>query len=607
MCGISGIVGLRNIANPLVTSIRNLEYRGYDSCGTAILNGKGNILIKKNIGSVDEVNERENLTKQKGCVGIAHTRWATHGRVTKANTHPHASCDNEFACVHNGIISNYRDLRNQLTKKGHKFLSETDTEVIAHLLEDFYKSVHDVEKVFLKMLDKLEGTYAIAMITTYEPDRIYCSKKESPLIIGIGDEANYIGSDFNAFIDFTKNSLVLDDFEYVVVSKDSYVVKSTTSGNLIEKEITRIQWDAEMSKKSGYPHYMLKEIYEQPQCIKNALSVDQKSIDKVADQILGGEKNYLLGVGTTYYVALLGEYAFSSLAQSFVPSISSDEFKNLAEISDKTHVLAMSQSGETYDTMSALKYAKAKGASTTAIVNVIGSSMARLVDQTILQGSGPEICVISTKAALSQMIILNRIALAIATSKKVLSSTRKKSIEKGLRELPEYVSQVLNEKSGFVHTLAKRYCHIKHWLYLGRGLYYPIALESALKMKEVAYIHAEGLPGGFLKHGTIAMIDPDHFVLAFVPPKEDRELYELTIGGVEEIRARNGFVLGFHFEPKDAKSGLFSENIILPKIEKHVAPFLQLILAQLFSYFTATTLKRNVDRPRSLAKSVTVA
>ena len=607
MCGISGVIGLRNISNPLLISIRNLEYRGYDSCGVAVLNGKGKIVIKKDIGSVDEVNERESLTKPKGHIGIAHTRWATHGRVTRANTHPHLCCQKKFACVHNGIISNYRVLRKQLTKKGHKFLSETDTEVIVHLLEDYYKTTGDVEKAFLRMLSKLEGTYAIAMITAYDPDRIYCSKKESPLIIGIGDEANYLGSDFNAFIDFTKNSVIMDDFEYGIISKDSYVVKNSSRGNIIEKEITRIQWDAEMSKKGGYPHYMLKEIYEQPQSIINALNIDQKNIQKAASRILSSEKNYLVGVGTTYYVALFGEYAFSSLSQKFLPSISSDEFNNLGEISKKTHVIALSQSGETYDTLKALKYAKEKGAFTTAVINVIGSSMARLVDQTILQGSGPEICVISTKAALSQMIILNRIALAAGVRKKVISSAKKKSIEKGLWDLPKYVSQVLNEKSGFVRTIAKRYCHIKNWLYLGRGLYYPVALEAALKMKEVAYVHAEGMPGGFLKHGTIALIDQDHYVLAFVPPKSDKELYELTMGGLEEVKARNGFVLGFHFEQKDSKSGLFDEDIVLPKVEKHVAPFLQLILAQLFSYFTATSLKRNVDRPRSLAKSVTVA
>jgi len=607
MCGISGVVGLRNISNPLVTSIRNLEYRGYDSCGIALLNGQKDILVKKNIGSVDEVNEKEKLTKQEGNIGIAHTRWATHGGVTRANTHPHLSCNNEFACVHNGIISNYRILKKQLIKKGHKFLSETDTEVIAHLLEDSFKTLGDVERTFLNMLDKLQGTYAIAMITTHDPDRIYCSKKESPLIIGIGDDANYIGSDFNAFIDFTKNSIVLDDFEYVMISKDSYIVKSSIRHNIIEKEITRIQWDAEMSKKSGYPHYMLKEIYEQPQSITTALSIDQNKIDKVANSILNSEKNYLLGVGTTFYVALLGEYAFSSIGQSYIPSISSDEFKNLGEINNKTHILAMSQSGETYDTLNSLKYAKEKGAATAAIVNVMGSSMARLVDETILQGSGPEICVISTKAALSQMIVLHRIALAIGLRKKIISPARKKKLVKGLMELPKYVSRTLNEKSGFVHSIAKRYCHIRNWLYLGRGLYYPIALESALKMKEVAYVHAEGMPGGFLKHGTIALIDSDHYTLAFVPPKKDKELYDLTMGGVEEVKARNGFVLGFHFEQKDSKSGLFDEDIVLPKVESSVAPYLQLILAQLFSYFTATSLKRNVDRPRALAKSVTVA
>ena len=614
MCGISGVAGFKNIGIPLLDSIRHLEYRGYDSCGIAILGSHG-IEVRKNIGSVDEVNERERLSEPDGKLGIAHTRWATHGGVTKENTHPHLSCKGDFALVHNGIISNYQELKKELTREGHKFHSETDTEVIVHLVEKYFKlskdsvrHAHDaVEKAFIKAIKRLEGTYAVAMVTIHEKDKIFCAKKESPLVIGIGGDTNYIGSDFNAFIDYTKNAVVLDDDEYAIVSKDRYFIKNTANGETVRKKITEIHWDSDMAKKGGYPHYMLKEIYEQPQCIINALQVDKLLIKKISDMIIESKKTYLIGVGTTYYVSLMGEYQFSSVAGIFTPAISSDEFKNLAHIDKDTLVIALSQSGETYDTLNALKYAKNKGAKTAAIVNVMGSSIARLADHTILQGSGPEICVISTKAALSQMIILLMVAIEIAVRNKKLTVKNKTEIERHISHLPEIIQRVLNEKSGFIHTIAQKYSHINNWLYLGRGKYYPIALESSLKMKEVAYVHAEGMPAGFLKHGTIALIDENLYSIMFMPPKSDEDLYRLSSGSAEEIKARKGFIIGFHFGDKRESEKLFNEEIVLPKVPDIIAPFLELVVAQLFAYFTAVALKRNIDKPRSLAKSVTVA
>lgn len=616
MCGISGIAGFKNIGIPLLDSIRHLEYRGYDSCGIAILGSHG-IEVRKNIGSVDEVNERERLSEPDGKVGIAHTRWATHGGVTKENTHPHLSCKGDFALVHNGIISNYQELKKELIKEGHKFHSETDTEVIVHLVEKYFKlskgaesssgSAQVIEKAFIKAIKRLEGTYAVAMVTIYEKDKIFCAKKESPLVIGIGGDTNYIGSDFNAFIDYTKNAVVLDDDEYAIISKDRYFIKNITNGETVRKKITEIHWDSDMAKKGGYPHYMLKEIYEQPQCVINALQVDKLLIKKISDMVIESKKTYLIGVGTTYYVSLMGEYQFSSVAGIFTPAISSDEFKNLAHIDKDTLVIALSQSGETYDTLNALKYAKNKGAKTAAIVNVMGSSIARLVDHTILQGSGPEICVISTKAALSQMIILLMVAIEIAVRNKKLTVKNKTEIERHISHLPEIIQRVLNEKSGFIHTIAQKYSHINNWLYLGRGKYYPIALESSLKMKEVAYVHAEGMPAGFLKHGTIALIDENLYSIMFMPPKSDEDLYRLSSGSAEEIKARKGFIIGFHFGDKRESEKLFNEEIVLPKVPDIIAPFLELVVAQLFAYFTAVALKRNIDKPRSLAKSVTVA
>ena len=606
MCGISGVVGLKSISELLFEGIRNLEYRGYDSCGVALMN-KTRLIIKKDIGGVEGFYRKHNVLQLKSKIGIAHTRWATHGKVTRNNSHPFTSSDGNFAVVHNGIISNYRPLRDQLQKEGFKFSSETDTEILAHLLEKFYKRSRNVEKAFVKTLNLIEGTFAFAFISSYLPEQIFCAKRESPLMLGIGDEIKFIGSDFNAFIDHTKNAVILDDDEYAILSRDTYVVKSLLSKEEVTKPIIKIEWDSETSKKGGYPHYMLKEIYEQPQMVSNALDLEASGLDEIVDLFARSRNSYFLGVGTTFYVAKYAKYVFSQLAQEFFPSISSDEFMVLANVNKQSLVFALSQSGETFDTLSALKHAKSKGARTAAVVNVMGSSIARLVDKVVLQGSGPEICVISTKAALSQMVIVTLLAMKLALKKKVITRKTYNLHLRALQDLPEIIQGILNERSGFIHRLASKYSGSRNWLYLGRGVYYPIALEAALKMKEVAYIHAEGMPGGFLKHGTLAMIDDDVFSIVFVPPPEDKMLYESTLHSIEEIRARSGFVLGIHFTQQGKNQNLYSEELILPNVPPLTAPLIQLVIGQLFAYFTATSLKRNIDKPRSLAKSVTVA
>ncbi|PIP73205.1 MAG: glutamine--fructose-6-phosphate transaminase (isomerizing) [Nitrospinae bacterium CG22_combo_CG10-13_8_21_14_all_47_10] len=606
MCGINGAVGLKNISELLFEGIRNLEYRGYDSCGVALMN-KTRLILKKDVGGVEDVYRKHNVLQLQSNIGIAHTRWATHGKVTQNNTHPFASNDGNFAVVHNGIISNFRPLRDQLQKEGFKFSSETDTEVLAHLLEKFYKSSRDIEKAFVKVLNLIEGTYAIAFISSHLPGQIFCARRESPLMLGIGDEIKFVGSDFSAFIDHTKNAVILDDGEYAILSRDTYVVKNLLSREEITKPITKIEWDSETSRKGGYPHYMLKEIYEQPQTISNALDLEASGLDEIVELFAKSKNSYLLGVGTTFYVAKYAKYVFSQIAQEFYPSISSDEFRVLTNLNKQSLVFSASQSGETFDTLSALKYAKSKGARTAAVVNVMGSSIARLVDKVVLQGSGPEICVISTKAAVSQMVILTVLAMKLALKKKAITRKTYNQHMRALQELPEIIQGILNERSGFIHRLAHKYSGTRNWLYLGRGVYYPIALEAALKMKEVAYVHAEGMPGGFLKHGTLAMIDDDVSSIVFVPPPEDKSLYEATLHSIEEIRARSGFVLGIHFTEQGKNGALYSEELILPKVPPLTAPLIQLVIGQLFAYFTATSLKRNIDKPRSLAKSVTVA
>jgi len=606
MCGISGIASTSNISKKLTGSIQSLEYRGYDSCGIALLNGKETV-VKKNIGYVADVAEKENFISVTGKVGIAHTRWATHGGVTELNAHPHTSCDGKIAVVHNGIISNYQKLKSLLVQKGHKFKSKTDSEVIAHLIEESQNRGHTIEEAFLSALRKLEGTFAVALLSSDEPEKIFCGKSESPLILGLGTNENYIGSDFNAFIDFTKRAVVLDDGEYAVVSNENHVIRKIADGSPVSKELTIIEWDAEMAQKGGFPHYMLKEIYEVPDTITKAMSIPKQDVCSVAQKLIEAKNSYMAGVGTTYYCVLLGQYYMARYAGVMAHAISSDEALESAPVGKGDYLLAISQSGETYDTLRAIKSAIKNGANTASIVNVIGSTMARLTDQTVMQGAGPEICVVSTKVAIAQMVTLMRIALEAGIITGKLKTPQKKILEKEFEKLPSIISDFLNEYSGFAHSLAQRQAEHKSWLYLGRGIYYPVALESALKVKEVAYQHAEGMPAGFLKHGTIALIDDHVRSLVFVPPTREKELYQLTLGAIEEIKTRGGKVVAFHSSKSLQKSNLLDDQLLLPSVHPFIAPILSLVAGQLYSYFCATTLGRNVDKPRSLAKSVTVA
>lgn len=603
MCGISGVASFHPIRDRLYQGVHQLEYRGYDSCGVAVLENC-HIEVRKDVGTVDEVDEKQCLRDLTARVGIAHTRWATHGKVTRENAHPHLSCDGSFAVVHNGIIANHRQLRERLTRSGHQLRSETDTETIAHLVEELFRESGDVERAWVATLRELEGSYALAMISVHDPERIYCARHESPLIIGIGTESNYVGSDFNAFIEYTKNTVILDDGEYGIVAKDSYAVKSLRTGEVVEKPVTVIPWDSELSRKGGYPHFMLKEIHEQPQAIRAALAHAREGLAGLAEAMASSRRVYLMGVGTTYYVALYGQYVFAELGGLAVLPASSDEFRHVDQSDPDTLVLAISQSGETYDTLVSLRHARERGAKTGAIVNVVGSSIARLVDFPVLQGSGPEVCVVSTKAALVQMVLVTLLAAEVGYRKGTLSAERRASLDRALADLPAELEKLLNEQSGILRAVAYRHALHHNWLFLGRGVFYPLALEAALKVKEVAYLHAEGMPGGFLKHGTLALVDENLYTLVFVPPKEQGDLHSLTMSAVEEVRARGGFVLGFHFGDEAER---FDEDVAFQAGHRETAHFLPLVGAQLFAYFLATALRRNVDKPRSLAKSVTVA
>ncbi len=605
MCGISGIVHSQTITHSLLTSIKNLEYRGYDSCGMALLNGS-EIEVRKNTGGVDEVQAKEHFHRMQGNLGIAHTRWATHGGVTRENAHPHLSSNGKFAIVHNGIISNYQELRERLSAEGMQFRSSTDTEVFANLVEQAFEQTDSTVSAFLHALKKVEGTYAIVLMSRHDPEHLYCVKQDSPLIIGLGEGCNYVGSDINAFLEHTRKAVVLEDGECAILGNECCEIRDVEKQVLKEKSILHIDWDRETTKKGGFSHYMIKEIFDEPQTVRQALDVPEEQVRQLAGMLRQAPQTYLIGVGTTFFVCQTAQYYFRLLSDRFFPAISSDEFPDMAPVRENDLVLAVSQSGETYDTKYSLNFAKKNRAKTAAIVNVMGSSISMLVDFVIMQGSGPEICVVSTKAALAQVVLTIRTALLLGHMDGVLDAEANAMHERDLAAFPEQISTILNEKSGFLRNLARATSKVEHWLFLGCGIYYPIAMESALKMKEVTYRHAEGMPAGFLKHGTLSLIEPAVHSLFFIPLPEQQNLHSRTMIAIEEIKTRGGTVAGLHFQGDSHAASLLDHAIELPPVPPLVAPLLEMILAQLFSYYTALELKRKIDKPRNLAKSVTV-
>ena len=604
MCGIFAIASNHDVSLELYKGLLALEYRGYDSCGIAVYNNH-KIETKKNIGEVEEVNKIEKFSSLRGNIGIAHTRWATHGGVTKKNTHPHFANDKNFVIAHNGIIANYIELKEDLLKKSYNFESETDTEIIANLVQDSYKSTKNLEQAFLIALEQIEGSFAIVLLSTHKPDTIYGIKKDSPLIIGLSKNKNYIASDANAFINNTKEAIYIDDDEYIILNKKKIIIKDLKTQKIIKKEKQKLSWSAVNIQKLGFPHFMLKEIFDQPQTIKNSLLIEKEKMDIVVDKFLSYKQSFLIGVGTTYYVSMIGSYLFSQYANTYVPAISSDEFNNLPNLSANCHAMYLSQSGETYDTREALKTAKRNNMATSGIVNVVGSSISRIVGDCIYQLSGPEISVVSTKAALSQVIILMRLALSVGVKKNYIQASKLEELEVKISYFASFLEENLNEQSGQIRKLTALSKSVFNWLFLGRGIFYPIAMESALKMKEVTYLHTEGMSSGFLKHGSLAMIDKNICSLFFLPPQSKEKIYQSSISALEEVKARGGITMGF-IEKNNPHQKLLNYPIYLPKMQPDFVPFYQLVILQLFSYYSALNLKRNIDKPRNLAKSVTV-
>jgi glucosamine--fructose-6-phosphate aminotransferase (isomerizing) len=608
MCGIVGYIGPKEAAPFLLEGLSKLEYRGYDSAGIAVFDGN-RINVTKTVGRLAVLQERLQNDMPHGQVGIGHTRWATHGRPSDVNSHPHVDCTGDFVVVHNGIIENYMNLKEQLIEKGHVFVSETDTEVVAHLLEEYYDG--DFEAAVKKVLATIEGSYSLVFMTKFEPDKIICSKQDNPLVIGLGQGENFIASDIPAIINYTRRTYILSDGEMAVVTKDSVWVMNR-QGVPVSKKVFEVNWDAEAAEKGGYEHFMIKEIYEQPKVIRETMSsrlakdnsrIIFDELKWTKDDLAGIKKVLITACGTAYHAGFVAKYYIEQLARIPVEVDIASEFRYRAPlIDDTTLAIVISQSGETLDTLAALKEAKRLGARTLAITNVVGSSIAREADQVIYTWAGPEIAVASTKAYTTQLVSVLMLALYLAGLKESLAPERMKDIISQLKNLPAQAQELFEDVEP-IKTFAAQYGFNEDVFFIGRSLDYAVALEGALKLKEISYIHAEAYAAGELKHGTLALIIEGVPVIALAT---QTDVYEKMLSNIKEVKARDAVVIGIGFVGDQQIAKYVDHTILIPKTDKYLAPILAVIPLQLLAYYAAVTRGCDVDKPRNLAKSVTV-
>src|SRR3989344_2170958 len=598
MCGIFGYIGEKEAASILVKGLKRLEYRGYDSAGICVLN-KNEVFLIKGKGSINDIYHPENFQDIKGTIGIAHTRWATHGAPNEVNAHPHADCKKEIIIIHNGIIENYSALRKILEKEDHKFLSETDSEIFAHLIEKFYSG--NLEGAVSKALKLIEGTFGLVVIHKNN-EEIVVAKRSSPLILGIGENEIFIASDAAPIMDYTNKVIYLEDDDIATIKKSSYSIK-----NLKEEEITRdvheIKWNIDQIEKKGFKHFMLKEIFEQPEALENVLRgrIKEDLVKLTVDfDINKLNRVVITACGTSWHSALIGKHLIEKISKIPVEVDYASEFRyRNSLVNENDLMIVVSQSGETADTLAALKEAKSKNVKVLGIVNVVGSTISRMVDSGIYLHAGPEIGVASTKAFTSQVMALLLFALFIR-QKKGLSLD--KNLLEEISSLPKKLIEVLN-KSEEIKEIAEIFKSSTNFLYLGRGINFPVALEGALKLKEISYIHAEGYPAAEMKHGPIALID-ENMPVVFIAPKDGS--YGKLISNMQEVKARGGRIIAIANE-KDPNIKRLSDYIIkVPATMEELSPIVNSIPLQLLAYHIADLKKLDVDRPRNLAKSVTV-
>jgi glucosamine--fructose-6-phosphate aminotransferase (isomerizing) len=607
MCGIVGYVGPRKALPVLLDGLKRLEYRGYDSAGVALV-VDGRLVVHKAAGKISALEAQLGREPLGATAGMAHTRWATHGAPTSLNAHPHTDCSGDIAVVHNGIIENHAALRQMLVAKGHRFASETDTEVLAHLIEQFYQG--SLEEAVASALQEVEGAYGLLVLSVREPDTLVAARSGSPLLLGLGNGENFVASDPSAVLAHTRSVVYLDEGNLAVVTPAGYRVKDRHSVPL-NKAVSQIDWDLATIERGGYAHFMLKEICEQPESIRNVLRghlLEEEGTARLGginlsdEDLLKVERVVLTACGTSWHAALVGEYMLEELARLPAEVEYASEFRYRNPLVDeRTLVIVISQSGETADALAALREAKRRGARTLGIINVVGSTIAREVDGGIFLHAGPEIGVASTKAFTSQIAALALFTLHLGRLRS-LSILQGRAIVRGLRRLPEQLEAVLAKRPA-IEELAERYTRASNFLYLGRGYNFPVALEGALKLKEISYIHAEGYPAAEMKHGPIALID-ELMPVVFIAPRD--AVHAKIVSNIEEVRARGGQVVAVVTEGDDEITGMVDHAIAIPETLDMLTPILTSVPLQLLAYHIAVRRGCNVDQPRNLAKSVTV-
>ena len=607
MCGIVCYVGSKPAKPILLEGLKQLEYRGYDSSGLAIHDGT-HIECHREVGKIAELERKLNNMDIKGSIGIAHTRWATHGEPTEENAHPHRDQDGNVFVIHNGIIENYHSLKKRFEKEGIAFRSETDTEVLAHLIGlNFDGSLSEAVR---KTMSQVIGTFGIAVIHRQSPGEIVVARRGSPLIIGVSEDGHFAASDVAAMVRYTNKVVHLQDNELATLTKEDFSM-STAQAKPIERSAETVEWRAEDADMNGFPHFMLKEIYEQPETIKNAMRGRLETgegvpklggIMPVWEKLKDSRHMVIVACGTSYYAGCVGRYVFEKLTEIDVEVELASEFRyRKLNFAPNTFVVAISQSGETADTLAAIREAKRKGAGLLGIVNVVGSSISRDTDAGVYNHAGPEIGVASTKIFTSQLTVLNLLAILLGRHQK-LSLTEGVEAIRALEALPYQVANVLSQ-ANHIQAIAEKYYKCDNWLYLGRKYNYPIAMEGALKLKEVSYIHAEGYPAGEMKHGPIALINPDMPTVAIAPRDE---IYEKMLSNIQEVKSRRGPVIAIATQGDERIREVADDVIEIPQTLSFLNPILAVVPCQLLSYYCASFLNRDIDKPRNLAKSVTV-
>lgn len=607
MCGIVGYIGKNQAAPILLDGLSKLEYRGYDSAGIAVFNNN-EIEVAKAKGRLAVLSEKtDNGNKVKGTMGIGHTRWATHGEPSDINSHPHLSMSGRFAVVHNGIIENYISLKKKLIDKGFEFISETDTEVIAHLFEYYYTG--DILDTMVKVINRVEGSYALGVLCSDYPDSFIAVRKSSPLIVGIGEGENFIASDVTAILKHTRNIYRLEDNEIVVLKRDGVTVYNKDKEE-IKKEMFTVDWDVSAAEKGGYEHFMMKEIEEQPRAIRDTINPRIKDgkivlddISLTTEDIKNINKIYIVACGSAYHVGVVGKYVIEKLCRIPVEVQVASEFRYCDPIINKNDlVIVISQSGETADTLAALKEAKNHGARILSIVNVVGSAIANASDDVIYTWAGPEIAVATTKAYSTQLTVIYLIAGYMAEKLGMFTSGEYSQFINGLQSIPDKVAEILKSKEE-VQYLASKFFNCHSIFFIGRNLDYAVSLEGSLKLKEISYIHSEAYAAGELKHGTISLIEDGTLVIALAT---GQELFDKTVSNVKEVKARGAVVMGVTTDKHDKMEEVADYTVKIPDINEVLLPSLSVIPLQLFGYYVASLKGCDIDKPRNLAKSVTV-